>query len=244
MTTARVVAKVDQLMEQASEALARTDYFECERLAADALELAHQAADYGRMARIVLPLQEARRNKRLAAVDSGKLIILTERVPPRSEIETACYLVEPPLVGADGRELRERADEEGVPVFVIVREPRTQLGKWPVVMIGPVTVRARIDPPAHPDGPDLAWFEHAGELLGEEVLDQIDPDAPAPARVDQLSDALATVVQHERLHQALEAACREASAAVASGDAEPTRRRTGTRKRGRPARRPDPDEED
>ncbi|MFN3311207.1 MAG: ABC transporter permease, partial [Thermomonas sp.] len=42
----------------------RRDYFAAERLCLEALELAHKACDYERMARICLPLQEARRQKR------------------------------------------------------------------------------------------------------------------------------------------------------------------------------------
>src|SRR5689334_10244420 len=63
--------QIDRMMERASTALEAMRYFEAERLASTALRRAHAAADFERMARILLPLQEARRQKRQLAVDSG-----------------------------------------------------------------------------------------------------------------------------------------------------------------------------
>ncbi|XHC25540.1 MAG: hypothetical protein ACFHWZ_04155 [Phycisphaerales bacterium] len=143
--------KIDQLMEQASAALAKTEYFECERLALEALNTAFEAGDFERMARIVLPLQEARRQKRLEALECSTVIRLNEAdqelLQEDEQVEAGCYLFEPLLVGADGRDLRERANQQGVPVLVVVREPRTSVGEWPIVMIGPQTVRTKVRPP-------------------------------------------------------------------------------------------------
>ena len=71
MATSRTAGKIDTLMETASAALASGDYFACEREASKALELAHAASDWDRMARICMPLEEARRQKRLEAADAG-----------------------------------------------------------------------------------------------------------------------------------------------------------------------------
>ncbi len=46
--------QIDALMEEASQALASTAYFEAERLAEKALELAWKATDFDRMARIII----------------------------------------------------------------------------------------------------------------------------------------------------------------------------------------------
>jgi hypothetical protein len=59
------------------------------------------------------------------------------------------YLLSPPRVGVDGRVLREAATQKQVPVVIVVREPATKAGLWPVVAVGPVTVRARVAPPPH-----------------------------------------------------------------------------------------------
>ncbi|MHC4996015.1 MAG: hypothetical protein ACYTGQ_13285, partial [Planctomycetota bacterium] len=67
--------QIDTLMEEASEALAHTDYFRCEKRCLQALALARDDNDYERYARILLPLQEARRLRRQAAADAGTYIL-------------------------------------------------------------------------------------------------------------------------------------------------------------------------
>ncbi|MCA9310317.1 MAG: hypothetical protein KDA21_03875, partial [Phycisphaerales bacterium] len=194
-------------------ALHAGQYFEAERLSRDALEKAHQASDYDRMARITLPLQEARRQKRMQAVDTGRIYRINE-MHEDDPVEAGAYLVEPMLVGANGRDLRDRADTLGVPVLVVVREPRTRLGFWPIVMIGPVTVRTTVDPPDD-DELDMAWMLAAGEALGDAALEMVS-GATAEDRVDSLMDLLGTIGDHEKLIQALAEMCREAEADVAA----------------------------
>ncbi len=140
----RTAEKIDQLMERASAALATGAYFECETLTSEALELAHLAKDWDRMARILMPLEEARRQKRLTAADTGKIhrIDSVDELLAMDSIESGCWLLEPLIVGAHGREFRARADAQGVAVIVIVREPETQLGDWPLAMLGPVVVHS------------------------------------------------------------------------------------------------------
>jgi hypothetical protein len=219
---------VDTLMERASAALAKSRYFDCERLAVEALGLAHAALDYDRMARILLPLQEARRNRRLAAIDIGRVTVLDEMPAEGEPIAPGCYLVQPPLVGADGRELRERALAADTPILVVVHEPKTRMGFWPIVMIGPVTVRERIAPPKNEKKVDLAWFVAATEALGDAAMSDVEPDLPASERVVALLDRLHTVVDHEKLHQALMDACHEAAAGVRNGSHKPGGSRTKT----------------
>ena len=60
---------IPELMERASVALVDMDYLQCEALCLKALALARAAADWAAYARIVLPLQEARRQRRMIALD-------------------------------------------------------------------------------------------------------------------------------------------------------------------------------
>ncbi len=203
--------KIDALMDDASAALAKTDYFTCERLASKALASAFQVRDFERMARIVLPLQESRRQKRLLAADTGRVFRLSEKAPEDEPLEAGCYLIEPMLVGADGRDVRERADAEETPVLVVVREPETQLGAWPLVMIGPMTVRTRVAPPEGGE-PTVEWMLMASEALGDEAISQVDPDESGEDRVEEYLDRLAVCPEHEKLHQRLAEACRDAVA--------------------------------
>lgn len=209
--------RIDQLMEEATQALTSGRYAEAERLALEGLQAAHTALDYERMSRVLLPLQEARRLRRQQASDVKKV----HRLASYAEIEAyltgnktiqpGCYLLEPPLVGADGRELRERALSEDVSVAVIVREPVTRLNQWPIVMVGPVTVRARVTPPKKVD---VSWMLLAGEALGDHALAQVDPTDDAVGRVEHLLELLSTIADHEKLHQTLVAACVEAHAVI------------------------------
>lgn len=205
--SAKYDEKVDAIMEEASRALAHGEYFKAERLAKEALQHAWRRHDYERMERIVLPLEEARRQKRLAAVDSDNLIITEKAEDLDGPVRPGCYLLEPLLVAADGRNLRDRADEEEVPVLVVVREPVTKKGYWPLAMVGPVTVRTRVDPPKEVT---CEWLLAASEALGDEAIETVDPERDIENIVSDLYDRLQTCPDHDRLHQSLMKACQAA----------------------------------
>jgi hypothetical protein len=184
MTSAPRHEKVDEMMERAEAALRRSQWFEAERIALKALELARREEDFAAMARIVLPLQEARRQRVQAAVTAAKkkVRILDADITEEMPLSPGAYLVQPPTVGADARRLRLAALRREVPVAVMCREPRTQRGQCPVVAIGAITVRARIDAPKDWD-----------------------------RQIDYVLNLLDTVPDHEKLHQLLAAKCAEAA---------------------------------
>lgn len=222
-------ARIDKLMDLAGRALVETHYFEAEAACMEALTLAHSTADFERMARILLPLQEARRQIRLQAVDSGNLFLVNEPIPEGQKIDPGCYLITPPLVGADARDLHDRATREEVPVMVLAHEPPVRSlkldrrpGDWPIVMIGPVTVRAYVAPP---EGGEITmeWFEWAAEQLGDKAISEVDAGMTHAARVDDLFERLHSVSDHEKLHQALEQACREAIIEAANAPVKRTK---------------------
>lgn len=223
---------IDKLMERASRALESTDYFQAERLAARALDRAHANHDFEHMARIALPLQEARRQKRQLAIDSGLRVLSGSLAMASGElgIEPGCYLFQPPVIAADVRLFREVADSKGIPVLAIAREPLTREGKWPVVAVGgpggSVSVRARVAPPwplervegaitkdKVKDGaspPDVEWFESAAEAMGDAAIARLRPEDPAAWRVEDLLEFLDAHPDHEKLHQRLAENCRQA----------------------------------
>jgi hypothetical protein len=205
---------VDELMERASRALTETDYFKTEELCLKAMARARAVNDFGRMARICMPLQEARRQRREQALDSGCVVVLDDLPDRRHPPEPGCYLLMPPLIGVDGKSFRELAERRRVPVFVLVREPTAQSGRWPIVGVGggerlPVVVRVQVDPPRD-NTPDAAWFVGAQEKLGDAAMLKVRRDWPADHRVDDLLELLEAVPDHEKLSQLLEATCREA----------------------------------
>lgn len=204
-------ASITTLMTKAQQALARSHWFEAERLAVKALDMARADGDFGLMARIALPLQEARRQRMQIAFDSKKLLVV--ETPPSEErgFEPKCYLVQPPLVAADARRMRLLAFEREVPAIFLCREPRTQLGLCPVVALGPVTIRTRIDPPRTWDRPTIPWFVSALEQLGDAAIETLDRAMEPAKQVDALLERLDAIPDHEKLHQALAEVCREAA---------------------------------
>ena len=215
MATSRTAGKIDTLMETASAALASGDYFACEREASKALELAHAASDWDRMARICMPLEEARRQKRLEAADAGVAgrIDSVDDLLAMDDIAPGCWLLEPMVVAAHARDFRSRADESGVPILVIVREPETQLGDWPLAALGPVVVRTRV---AAPEELTPEWFLAAAEAMGEEALESIEEDLEPETRVNRIMERLLALRDHDELHQELAQACRDALRASAA----------------------------
>lgn len=216
-------AQIDAQMERASEALVACDYFRSERLCIQALAMARRTEDFERMARICLPLQEARRQKRDTALDAGPVALVAHPHDMPSPLRPGCYLVRPPMVGRDGAAVRESLDRRGVPACVLTREPLTRAGRWPIVAAGPMVVRVQVDPPwpvervetspAKDDEtrlPPAPWFASASEALGDAAIAALDLTDHPHHVVDDLLDFLSAHPEHEKLHQALEAACRRA----------------------------------
>lgn len=215
---------IDGLMDRASGALVATEYFEAERLSVRALASARRAGDFERIARICLPLLEARRQKRQAAESSGLCSVVDDEILRRGPKRPGCYLVRAPMIGADARALRVVADARKIPVFVLACEPETRAGKWPVVAvgesrtIGAITIRTQVDPPrgwnakksASPGALTVQWFCGAGEALGDAAIAKVNQKLPAVYRVDQLMEYLDAFPDHEKLHQRLEEAARAA----------------------------------
>lgn len=213
------------MMQEASEALVQRRYFECQALCEDSLTKAHSVRDYDRMARVLMPLQESRRLIRQLAVDAGAhgSVTIVDSSLPEKAIEPGCYLVAPPRVGVDGRTLREAATKRETPAMVLVREPTTRDGMWPLVAVGPVTVRTRVTPPGKGEWleqdvrPGPAWFERAAEALGDAAITGVQEGNASGtgagglgALVDALMERLTTLPDHEKLHQRLQEACRAA----------------------------------
>lgn len=220
MTAVGAKAKaIDALMERASRALEATEYFEAEELCVKAFAMARGEEDFERCGRICLPLQEARRQRRQAACASGRVVMLNKALSGKQRYEVCMYLLEPPLVGIDARGVREAADRQGVATMILVREPTARSGKWPIVGVGtgprePVVVRVQVDPPA--GAPDVVWFQAAQEKLGDAAIAKAPKDVPADHHVDDMVDLLEAVPDHEKLIQALAAACRGAIGATPS----------------------------
>lgn len=211
------IQQIQQLMEKAQAALHRNAWFEAERLALKALEIARSVRDYALMARIVLPLQEARRQRLQLALDTKRVVIMEKSLGEEFRVEPGCYLVQPPTVGADARRLRLAALEQEAPAAVLCREPLTVARLCPIVSIGQVTIRSKIAPPKNWDKPSFSWFVGALESLGDAAIETLDRGTDSLRQVDALLARLDSCPDHEKLHQALADACRQAAKDLAEG---------------------------
>ena len=208
-------AAVDDLMQKASKALLDTSYFEAERLCCEAVMVARRANDFERMSRIVLPLQEARRQNRHLAMDSGYCVSISELPKTAEALHAGCYLLRPPLIGAQARELRALLDGACIPAVVLTREPRTSQGKWPIVAVAiDRSFRTQVAVPRTGDAevaenaaPEAGWFMQAIELLGDVAIAKLKESDPAVFRVDDLWEAMVALPEHEKLHQRFALEC-------------------------------------
>jgi hypothetical protein len=209
--------QIDELMEQATAALQRTDYFEAERLCQKALIQARRLRDYERLARICMPLQEARRQRLSQALDArGPVAIINTPYDENFVPGPGCLIVDPMLVAADARRLRLRALERRVPLAILCREPLTRSGLQPIVALGEVVVRAKVRPAKKHDRPSKEWFIEALEALGDAAIDEVDPALEGERLVDAYLDRLDAVPDHEKLHQRLADAARAAAHLLAA----------------------------
>lgn len=214
---------IDRLMERASEALQSTGYFQAESMCTRALEKARRANDFERVARICLPLQEARRQIRDEACDRGVVRLIGASADVGEPLEPGCYLLQPPLIGLDARTLWQLGLRRQIPLVALAREPLTRDGRWPIVAVSEVSIRTKVDTPEPVERVEsrmskddfkgtipVSWFLDAYERLGDRGMASIDPNEPAAWRVDDLLERLGALPFHEKLHQALADAARQA----------------------------------
>ena len=176
-------------MEQASQALVAMDYAQCERLCLRALAEARRQRDFDRYARILLPLQEARRQRRQIAVDAGVTVLGDSRLEPAQIVhdhrQGCLMLLNPPYSVEDERAIRHAAVEQGLMLEVLV-----------------------VDQPAM-----RQVFEQQMERVGDAELAAIEADSPLDQQIDALAAVLDRVGDHEIAHQRLAAVARQADRA-------------------------------
>jgi hypothetical protein len=181
---------IDTLMEQASQALVATHYLDCERLCLEALSIARAQTDFERYARILLPLQEARRLRRQLATDAGVFVLGDDRRLTTEQVldqhpRGCLMLLNPPYSLDDERSLRRAAIQRGLYVEPLVVD----------------------------QGGLRMAFEQQMEREGDAALASIPAQLSPVQRVDALAAVLERVGDHEFAHQRLAEAARAAAKA-------------------------------
>jgi len=200
------------LMQHAGCELDAGGWFEAERLADEALQIARTREDWAAMAEIIDVIQAARLGRRDPSLVKGPVSMFDEPYEEGRVLEAGRWLLQPPLVGADARRLRISSLEADVPVLILCREPTTQAGLIPLVAIAPgSTIRTKVKSPANEKKPTATWFQSALNALGEAAIERIDPGLAVDRRIDALLGALDAIPDYDGLHDALLEACNEAA---------------------------------
>ncbi|MCC5830613.1 MAG: hypothetical protein JJU36_14295 [Phycisphaeraceae bacterium] len=211
---------ITNLMSSASEALATMRYLECERLCARALRQAQHEDNWIEFSRILLPLQESRRQRRLLAADTAVRLgasVSSQRdqlLPPLGS--AGCLLLTGHDAMHDVQPLLKIADERSLFLELLVAGIDSTKGDWNLIAPGLGSVDCPMEAPPHElqnhwitaaRKSDLAraaaWFLEASERLGDRVLDAAPTMKRARERADYLLRALDVVRDHELLHQHL-----------------------------------------
>ncbi len=198
--------------------------FEAESLARRDLDFATSARRWDQVARLCDLLWSARRQILDRAIHADHVALVSDQASLAETPRAGCILVCPPLIGAEGRALRESAWGRGVPALVLTREPRTRDGRWPIVAVGRVSDRARVDPPpgtrvqagtlmgdACETPPPVSWFVRASQALGEAIRRRIERVEHPAWQVEDLADAVHAHPFDASLHEALASAARDAA---------------------------------
>lgn len=216
-------------MESASQALADLDYPRCEAACLDALRQAREAGDWAYYRRIVLPLQEARRQKRQAALDGPIRLGISDRPNDLSELlppaEAGCVVLTGPATREDAAKLQQLAAESGKAVEILFADHPRGATTWTIrSFVGSAVHAARPAPPtgwqdqwtaAETTAPPTPahWFMQASEALGNAGLASIKNALGTVERVTEIELLLLAAGDHELLHQALADAARAAQKA-------------------------------
>ncbi len=200
-------------MQTASQALAEMDYARCEALCLGALAQAREAEDWVAVRRVLLPLQEARRQRRQTAIDGW--ITLGQDRDDAEDRSHGCVVFIRPVTAerAASFDLTMRAG--ALPVEVLYADNDAGSEAWQITTFRGPRVTAVVPAPkrewvgqtinaqqAAPPTP-AHWFMQASEALGNAALASIVEPPGTVEYFDALAGALAAVGDHEILHQRL-----------------------------------------
>ncbi|GAB4108780.1 MAG: hypothetical protein Kow00105_16580 [Phycisphaeraceae bacterium] len=196
---------IDTDMEQASQALASMDYLTCEALCLKALAEARRAERFSDYARILLPLQEARRQRRIIAL-SGDIVLGTDdKFDPGNWLSrhpAGCVTMTRPHSAEDARQLCHKAREQRQYVEVLFADNESAEPTWTLRAYDGPAVSCDLPAPSPATDP-ARWFLEASEKLGDAALADVDPTLTGVQLVDELQKRLNVFTDHELLHQRL-----------------------------------------
>lgn len=208
---AEALEQLDAVMERASRALAAMDYLACEALCLEALDAARSGARFSYYARVLLPLQEVRRQRRIiAAAGDVRLGSGAAGLDPGSwltEHEAGCIVLTHPHSATDALGIYGRARDEKRYVEVLFADNAETDAAWTLRSYAGPGVSCSVPAPEAGDDP-AKWFIAATERLGDAALAGVDDTLSGVSLVEALEARLRVFPDHELLHQRLAVAAR------------------------------------
>jgi hypothetical protein len=185
-----------------------TQWFKDSRASKIKIEKARKNKDWAGIKSATVALHNANKT-RVALTKNGRRVqILETHEDVDLVVDDGKYLMRPPLVGRHAADLQALLDREGVSCIVLCREPKTQLGFCPIVILGDTTtVRSQVGEPINPNKPTVKWFDSATDELGRTVLDKKDTFATNDRKLDYLLGHLSAVPVCDGLYFAIVEIC-------------------------------------
>ncbi|MFG0247650.1 MAG: hypothetical protein ACF8OB_02095 [Phycisphaeraceae bacterium JB051] len=210
-------------MDQASLLLVKMQYLEAEKLCEQALKQARERKLWAYLARITLPLQECRRQRRMIAAE-GHVVLGTDHLGDNAlsellQLDCGCVV----FTGKDatGNALRLMQNIRKNSRHLLVLAATVTKSQWTLhSAVQPILTITYPAPPADWQHKTLEpgqwtevtdsawptpgdWFLDVLEKLGDQALKAIEPKDDTVKRVDALLASLQAVTDHEILHQQL-----------------------------------------
>jgi len=161
------VDRIDALMDTATRALMAMDYPRCERQCLEALELARQQRNWDIYARVVLPLQEARRQRRMTAAEGHRRLgTASLEGNPTAWLaqmpEGGCLVLTEPHRREQARELSDLAAAQGRAVEVLWADNPMDAPRWQISSL--TDSELSVIRPAPPEAWRDRWIEPGQSL--------------------------------------------------------------------------------
>ena len=170
--------RTDQLnttMELASQALASMDYLGCERHGLRALKDARAQSNWAYYSRILLPLQEARRQRRMVAAEGvvrlGSANLTGQPIEWITRMQSGCIVLTHPHTSDTARELVRSASEKNHYIEVLFADNSVSDTKW--ILRSLTGCHAAWPVPAPPPNWQDRWFEPGDAVkINSSMVDQ------------------------------------------------------------------------
>lgn len=224
---------IDRLMESASQALADMDYLTCEANCLEALAQARADNDWSYYARILLPLQEARRQRRMIAAEGrvrlGSAMLDGSPETWLQQIDTGCIALTRPHTPEDAARLRKLARDQRFYVEVLYADNTSDEPRWTLQSTANISAekampaprrdwvekwlsnldQQKMDQATTGSATPSDWFLDAAEALGDAAMAGLNEESGLRSQLAYLESCLEIVTDHEILHQRLGKLARE-----------------------------------